>query len=68
MRVCDRCQTKATDEIIFVKDEMHLDLCDKCNQELKEFISRPKVVDLPPEGKTRGRPRKKNSAPSRIVQ
>jgi len=39
MRVCDRCQSPARDEVLFKLDDMKIDLCDQCAQALKEFAS-----------------------------
>ncbi len=53
MKVCDVCHAPATDEIIFVSDDQHVDVCETHRRMLFSVLT-----DTPKEKQ----PRKKNLA------
>lgn len=52
MRICDRCHAKATDQIIFQKDDEKIDVCESCREEARALLRTPKMID-PKTGKKR---------------
>lgn len=39
MRICDRCQAPACDQVIFEQDDQHFDLCASCRQVTLELLT-----------------------------
>lgn len=61
MNVCDRCLPKyvpATDNIIVEKEDVWINLCEKCKNEVLEFIHNPPE---PPRKKLLGLGKRKES-------